>query len=94
MSLTSSRATAIIALARLAVLYGGVSLLGVNLIRPLGLLIFLLVTSNSGYEVSVAAAFEGPQAFRSPSVVLPALIILTSIPLGFVWSWVRTRRFM
>lgn len=91
MSVATSRATAVIALARLAVLYGGLPLLRVNLIRPLGLLLFLLFTSNSSYEVSVATAFEGPQAFRSPSVLLAALVILTSIPLGFAWALVRTR---
>jgi len=59
MSQTTGRAAAVIALARLAVLYAGFPLLAANLVRPLGLLIFLLVMGSSGLEMGMAAALSG-----------------------------------
>jgi hypothetical protein len=91
MSLTTWRAAVAIALARLAVLYGGFPLLSVNLTRPLGLLIFLLVMGSSGLEMGMAAALSESRTPLHPSVLWAALVTLTSIPLGFAWSWVRTR---
>ena len=91
MSQTTGRAAAVIALARLAVLYAGFPLLAANLIRPLGLLVFLLVMGSSGLEMGMAAALSGSRTPLRPSVLWAALVTLTSIPLGFAWSWVRTR---
>jgi hypothetical protein len=90
-SLTTWRAATVIAVARLVVLYVGFPLLAVNLVRPLGLLIFLLVMGSSGLEMGMAAAFSGSRTPLGPSVLLAALVTLTSIPLGFAWSWIRTR---
>jgi hypothetical protein len=41
--------------------------------------------------MGAATALSGSRTPLGPSVPLAALIMLTSIPLGFAWSWVRTR---
>jgi len=90
-SLTSWRAAALIALARLTVLYGAFPFLGAKQLRPLGISILLLVMGSAGVEIRLAWAAYGPAPVR-PSLLLTALIMLSSIPLGFAWSWIRTRR--
>jgi hypothetical protein len=85
------RAAVVVALARLAILFGGPLLLRVNHSRPAGILLFLLVVTNSAFEARATGGFFGAQMFRDPSFLFAILIALTSIPLGFVWAWIRTR---
>jgi len=89
---TSWIAAAVIALARIMILYGSMLLSGVHLSRPIGLLVFLLVMANRVFEMRLAITLTGPSAFPfNPSFPIAGLIVLTSVPLGFVWAWIRTQ---
>ena len=96
MSITAVRLAVGIAVARLVILYSGLSLLGnVNPIRPV---VFLLLVANSALEWGVAAVFYGGRPLPSlplrgvPPLLVAVLICLTSVLLGFAWAWVRSRQ--
>jgi hypothetical protein len=89
---TAGIATAVVAFARIMILYGSMFLRGVHLSRPIGLLVFLLAMANSVIEMRLVSALTGPSAFSlNPSFPIAGLMVLTSVPLGFVWAWIRTR---
>lgn len=85
------RAAAVVASARLAILFGGPLLLRVHHSLPAGILLFLLVVTNSAFEARAAGGFFEAQMFSGPSLLFAMFVALTSIPLGFVWAWIRTR---
>jgi hypothetical protein len=85
------RAAIVVALARLAILFGGPLLLGGHHSQPVGILLFLLVVTNCAFEATAAGGFFEAQMFCGPSFPLAMFVVLTSIPLGFVWAWIRTR---
>ena len=87
---TAWRAAVGIALARLTILCGGWLLLRVDLIRPFRLFLLTLLAGNLVVEMGVATALYGARALDS-SLLLAALITLTSIPLGFAWSLIRSQ---
>jgi hypothetical protein len=91
---TSWIAAGVIALARLMVLYSS-TFLPHSWPRPLGLFLFLVTMANSLFEMRLVNWFSGPSAvsvvFLHPTPSSAGLMALTSVPLGFVWAWIRTR---
>jgi hypothetical protein len=83
-------AAGVLALARLAILYGGPLLFGVNHSRPIGFLLFFLFLANYVFEMRAAGAFLGAPTSLEPSFLIASLIVLTSVPLGFLWAWIRS----
>jgi hypothetical protein len=88
-SMTGWGAAAVIAFARLAILFACLPLMDANLSYPVGLIVLLLVLGSSGVETRVMWALHRHDV--RPSFLFATLIIVTSIPLGFVWAWIRTR---
>lgn len=50
---------------------------------------YALLIINAGGELAVAPAWSN--AKRGPSLAVAGLIVLTSVVLGFLWSWIRER---
>jgi hypothetical protein len=76
-----------IALLRLGLFWGGLALYtgsdGWGQVVGYGLLI-----ANAFVEFAIAASWFGGPA---PTLLVAALIALTSVMLGFVWAWIRWR---
>ena len=85
LSVTALRVGAGIALVRLAVLYGAMSLYGYADERQgLG---YVLLILNSVVELALAVALSGGRP--GSTLLIAALIGLTSFLLGFAWAWLR-----
>ncbi len=84
------RAAGVVALARLAILYGGPLLFGVHHSQLIAILLFVLFLVNCAFERTAAGAFLGAPASLEPSFLMASLVVLTSVPLGFLWAWIRS----
>ena len=87
LSATALRRGAAIAGVRLVVFYCGVWLLGYSDERQVLGYAFLIL--NSVVELGLAKSLSG--AWTGALLLIAALIVLTSVLLGFAWAWLRFR---